>query len=441
MTEMVEHTLSKVVILKDHQFKKIKKITYMSYFTYSNNFLKSEGVEIQKIAESRATPFYCYSKKAITENYNNFKNSFKDMDVKICFSLKSNSNLSVLNILSNLGAGADVVSEGELRKALKAKINSNDIVFSGVGKTEEEIAFAIQNNCFQINIESLSEIKRINAIAEKIGNKQKVALRINPDIDPNTHGKITTGMIENKFGISVSDALNIFTNSNNYKNIILNGIAFHIGSNINEIKPFEESFKIAKKLLQSLNDANIQIETVDVGGGIGIENINFNYSDYSNLINKYLDTSKIQIILEPGRSVSANTGILVSKILYIKRTEEKKFIIIDAGMNDWMRTALYDAQHEVVPIEQKQSKDSIETMIVGPICETTDQFMSSKEYFKVQENEYLAILNTGAYGSSMSSNYNVRPLLEEVMIDENKFYKIRNRQKFEDLINDEIAID
>jgi len=413
----------------------------MTYFTYLKDTLVAEDVEIREIAKNRATPFYCYSKKAITENYNNFSNSFKKIDVKICFSLKSNSNLSILKILSNLGAGADVVSEGELKKALKANIEANNIVFSGVGKTEEEISFAIKNHCLQINVESLSELDRVNTIAGKIGNKQKVALRINPDVDPNTHGKITTGKIENKFGISVNDAFNIFKNSSEYKNIILDGIAFHIGSNINEIKPFEDSFQTTNKLLQNLSDINIPIKTIDIGGGVGIENVNFSYADYSNLISKYFDTSQKQIIIEPGRSISANTGILVSKILYIKKTEERKFIIIDAGMNDWMRAALYDAQHEVVPIEQKQSKDSIETMIVGPICETTDQFISSKEYFEVKEGEYLAILNTGAYGSSMSSNYNVRPLLEEVMIDDNNYYKIRNRQKFEDLISNEIDID
>ena len=413
----------------------------MSYFSYSNNLLKSEGVEIQKIAEDRSTPFYCYSKKAITENYNNFSNSFKNIDVKICFSLKSNSNLSILKILSNLGAGADVVSEGELKKALKANIEANNIVFSGVGKTEEEISFAIKNHCLQINVESLSELNRVNNIAGKIGNTQKVALRINPDVDPNTHGKITTGKSENKFGISVKDAFDIFKNSGEYRNIILDGIAFHIGSNINEIKPFEDSFQTTSDLLQNLSDINVPIETIDVGGGVGIENVNFSYADYSNLISKYFDTSKKQIIIEPGRSISANTGILVSKILYIKKTEDRKFIIIDAGMNDWMRAALYDAQHEIVPIEKKQSKDSVETVIVGPICETTDQFITSKEYFEVQEGEYLAILNAGAYGSSMSSNYNVRPLLEEVMIDGNNYYKIRNRQKFEDLISNEIDID
>jgi diaminopimelate decarboxylase len=403
--------------------------------------LKSEGVEIQKIAEDRSTPFYCYSKKAITENYNNFSNSFKNIDVKICFSLKSNSNLSILKILSNLGAGADVVSEGELKKALKANIEANNIVFSGVGKTEEEISFAITNHCLQINVESLSELNRVNNIAGKIGNTQKVALRINPDVDPNTHGKITTGKSENKFGISVDDAFNIFKNSGEYKNITLDGVAFHIGSNINEIKPFEDSFKITNKLLQNLSDINVPIETIDVGGGVGIENVNFSYTDYSNLISKYFDTSQKQIIIEPGRSISANTGILVSKILYIKKTESRKFIIVDAGMNDWMRTALYDAQHQIVPLEKKQSKDSVETIIVGPICETTDQFISAKKYYDVEEGEYLAILNTGAYGSSMSSNYNVRPLLEEVMIDGNDYYKIRNRQKFEDLINNEIDID
>ena len=287
----------------------------MTYFTYLKDTLVAEDVEIREFAKNKTTPFYCYSKKAITENYNNFSNSFKNIGVKICFSLKSNSNLTILKILSNLGAGADVVSEGELKKALKANIEASNIVFSGVGKTEEEISFAIKNHCLQINVESLSELNRVNAIAGKIGNKQKVALRINPDVDPNTHGKITTGKIENKFGISVNDTLNIFKNSGEYKNIILDGIAFHIGSNINEIKPFEDSFQTTSKLLQNLNDINIPIETVDIGGGVGIENVNFSYADYSSLISKYFDTSQKQIIIEPGRSISANTGILVSKIL------------------------------------------------------------------------------------------------------------------------------
>ena len=412
----------------------------MTYFTYSKDTLVAEDVEIRKIASSRATPFYCYSKKAIMDNYNNFKNSFKNTNVKICFSLKSNSNLSILNVLSNLGAGADVVSEGELKKALKANIKANDIVFSGVGKTDDEISYAIKNQCLQINVESISELKKIDTIAGKIGDKQKIALRINPDVDANTHGKITTGKIENKFGISTSDAFQIFKNYNQYKNITLDGIAFHIGSNIQEIEPFEASFKTTSELIKNLNDINIPIKTVDVGGGVGIENINFSYSEYSNLISKYFDPKNNQIIIEPGRSISANTGILVSKIIYLKKTDDRKFIIIDAGMNDWMRAALYDAQHEIIPLEKTNLKDSVETMIVGPICETTDQFTCSKDYFEVKEGEYLAILNTGAYGSSMSSNYNVRPLLEEVMIDGNEYYKIRNRQKFDDLVSDEINI-
>ena len=413
----------------------------MTYFTYFKDTLVAEDVEIRKIANSRATPFYCYSKKAITDNYNNFKNSFKNTNVKICFSLKSNSNISILNVLSNLGAGADVVSEGEFKKALKANMKGRDIVFSGVGKTDDEISYAIKNQCLQINVESISELQKIDTIAGKIGDKQKVALRINPDVDANTHGKITTGKIENKFGISTSDAFEIFKNYNQYENITLDGIAFHIGSNIQEIEPFEASFKTTSELIKNLNDINIPIKTVDVGGGVGIENINFSYSEYSNLISKYFDPKNNQIIIEPGRSISANTGILVSKIIYLKKTDDRKFIIIDAGMNDWMRAALYDAQHEIIPLEKTNSKDSIETMIVGPICETTDQFTSSKDYFEVKEGEYLAILNTGAYGSSMSSNYNVRPLLEEVMIDGNEYYKIRNRQKFDDLVSDEINID
>ena len=411
----------------------------MSYFTYSNNSLQAEDIEIQRIVETKTTPFYCYSKKAIINNYNNFKNSFSEINAKICFSLKSNSNLSILNILSDLGTGADVVSGGELKKALKARINSGDIIFSGVGKTEEEIIFAIQNNCYQINAESINELKKIDDISGKLGIKQKTALRINPDVNPNTHEKITTGMLENKFGISLNDAFDIYTSSKEYKNINLDGIAFHIGSNINELKPFEESFKIVQKFLKNLSSSNIQ--TIDVGGGIGIDNNDFKFSDYCNLIKKYFDTTNQEIILEPGRLITCNTGILVSKVLYIKKNAGKKFIIIDAGMNDMMRTALYNSEHEILPVKQKELKESMPTEIVGPICETSDKFVSSNEYFQIEEGEYLAILNTGAYGSTMSSNYNARPFLEEIMIDGNRFHTIRNRQNFDDMIKDEVEID
>jgi len=413
----------------------------MSYFTYSNNALIAEEVEIKKIVESKKTPFFCYSSRAIKENYNNFKDCFSEINAKICFSLKSNSNLSIVNILSKLGAGADVVSEGEFKKALKAKINPENIIFSGIGKTEEEIALAINNKCSQINIESSSELNTVNKIAEKLGIKQNIAIRINPDVNANTHDKITTGTLENKFGIPTNETFDIFCNHEKYKSLNLNGIAFHIGSNINELSPFEKTFKISADLIKDLKSKNIKIENIDVGGGIGIEDQTFKYSDYKELLKKYFDLSNQKIILEPGRSICANAAILVSKILYIKRNNRKKFIIIDAGMNDMMRTALYDSEHKILPLIKKEEQEEISTEIVGPICETADKFLSTNKYNDVSENDYVAILNAGAYGSSMSSNYNSRPLLEEVMIEGKNTITIRKRQAFDDMIKDEILID
>ena len=410
----------------------------MPYFEYIGDNLFSEKTEISRITKEINTPFYCYSLNAIKKNISNYKNNTDDIKAKICFALKSNSNISILSEIAKEGLGADVVSKGEFQKALKAGINPNNIVFSGVGKSYDEIKFAIQNNCFQINIESVSEIKKINEIAGNLQLKQNVAIRINPDVTPNTHSKITTGSLENKFGISIDDTMKVFDQQNLYKNININGIAFHIGSQIMEIDPFEKACIAAKQLINNIESKGSKITTVDVGGGIGINEENeFQFIEYFKMIQKYFNKDQMQIIFEPGRSILGNAGILVSKVLYVKKTRNKNFVIIDAGMNDFIRPALYDVEHPLLPLIKNNKTTKLPIDIVGPICESSDKFLSTKKFQDLNEGEYIAILNAGAYGSSMSSNYNVRPLIQEVLINNDQFHLIKKLQTFEEMITNE----
>ena len=414
----------------------------MSYFKYRGNNLCSENTEIEKITKKINTPFYCYSLGAIKKNINNYKNNTHNINAKICFALKSNSNLTILSEIAKEGLGADVVSKGEFQKALKSGIKSENIIFSGVGKSYDEIKFAIQEKCFQINAESISEVKKINEIAGNLNLVQNVAIRINPNVTPDTHSKITTGSIENKFGISIDNAMKIFDQKNLYENININGIAFHIGSQIMEVDPFEKACIAAKQMIDKLEIAGSKIKTVDVGGGIGISERNdFEFIKYFKMIQKYFNKKNdIQVIFEPGRSILGNAGILVSKILYIKEAENKNFVIIDAGMNDFIRPALYESEHPILPLLKNDNKKKFPLDIVGPICESSDKFLSVEQFQDIHEGDYIAILNAGAYGSSMSSNYNVRPLIEEILINDDQFYIIKKIQMFEELIAHEINL-
>ncbi len=410
----------------------------MSELKYENNILRFGNISIDEISEKHQTPFYCYSKSVLTNNYNNFNNIFSDLDYKICFSLKSNSNLSLLRILASLDAGADVVSEWEFKKAIGAGIPPQKIVFSGIGKNENEIKHAIANDCFQINVESLAELKKINQIAEGIGKVQNIGIRINPDVQSGTHEKITTGSLENKFGISVNETLEIFNKTKEFSSLSITAIAFHIGSNIKDLSPFKNSFEVAKNLIDKIQLNYNSLKTIDVGGGISPEERNFSFKDYYDMLISYFDKERFNFIFEPGRLIAADAGILVSKVLYTKISEGKKFIIIDAGMNDMMRPALYDAQHEILTSKLNDSDHNIETEIVGPICESSDKFMRTTKFANIQEGDNVVIKNVGAYGSTMSSNYNARPFIEELLIDKEEIQIIRKKQSFDDFIKNEL---
>ena len=416
----------------------------MKYFNYKDENLISENVSITNIAAEVQTPFYCYSANAFKNNFNALKNAFKEINPKICYATKSYSNLSILNLLQKEGAGADVVSVGELKKSLIAGIMPHDIVFSGVGKTSDEIEFAIINKIFQINAESTSELNTINKIAQKLGTLQQVGIRINPDVTGKTHENISTGGIGDKFGIPFSEVKNLFLNNEHFENIDISGIAFHIGSQIHDIEPFKKVFQKTGELIKEINKNKQIIKVLDIGGGFGVDYENnqkeFPIEEYAELVKNSFDTKNLTVVIEPGRSISWDTGILVTKVLYIKKHGEKKFIITDCGMNDLMRPALYDGYHKILPLAETKNTEKISTDIVGPICESTDRLFSSNEFYDVKEGDLLAILNSGAYGSSMSSNYNVRPLVDEILIDKDNYNIIRNRQSFEESIAQEIKI-
>ena len=408
----------------------------MSYFRYINNKLFIEKSEISKIIKKNKTPFYLYSSQQLKDNYLNFSKVFKNVKPLICFATKANSNLTILKTLGRLGAGADVVSGGELLKAIKAGIKPNKIVFSGVGKTEEELNLAIKKKILLINVESESEAVLINKIAKKLNKIVSIGFRLNPNVDAKTHKKISTGKAENKFGLSIKNFTLFFKNINKYKNIKIDALSVHIGSQILSDIPFKKTLNVLLKLIIFLK---IKLKFVDLGGGFGInyekKDKKINLTNYSRLVQELKKKLNCTIIFEPGRSIVGNIGIIVTKIQYIKKGQRKNFIILDAGMNDFMRPALYDVQHNIIPLKKvnKKNKDLIE--FVGPICESTCKFGKYKNYQKISENDFVAITNVGAYGSSLSSNYNTRPLIAELLVNKHKIRSIRKKQNLLKLIN------
>ena len=391
---------------------------------------------MQVLQKKNITPFYLYSENQIKENYIKFSNTFRKTNPLICFAVKSNSNLSILRSLGKLGAGMDVVSGGELLKALKAGIKANKIVFSGVGKTEEELKIAINKKILLINCESESEAKIINKIAKKLNKKVSIGFRLNPNIDAKTHKKISTGKADNKFGISIKNFSVFFKEIEKLENINLEALSVHIGSQILTDVPYKKVLSILSKLIKNLD---LKLKFVDLGGGFGINYSKkdklINLKKYSNLVHSFSKKLNCKIIFEPGRSIVGNSGILVSKIQYIKEGSNKKFIILDTGMNDFMRPALYDAKHNIIPVKKINKKMRGIMEFVGPICESTCKFGKYKNYQKVSENDFVAITNVGAYGSSLSSNYNTRPLIAEILVNKNKLKFIRKKQNLLKLIS------
>ena len=408
----------------------------MQNLGYVGNNLFVEKLSIKNILKKNKTPFYIYSESQIAFNFLKFANTFKKTDPLICFAAKSNSNLNILRVLGKLGAGADVVSGGELLKALKAGIRPNKIVFSGVGKTEEELKIAINKKILLINCESESEAKLVNNLAKKLRKKVSIGFRLNPNVDAKTHKNISTGKAENKFGLSIKNFKVFLKTVKTFKNVKLEALSVHIGSQILNDTPFRKTLNVMSKLIKELK---LNLKYVDLGGGFGINYTDkekpINLSKYSKLVHNFSKKLNCKIIFEPGRSIIGNTGLLISKIQFIKKGANKNFIILDAGMNDFMRPALYEAVHKIIPISKKSSRMKGKIEFVGPICETTCKFGVYKNYPKINENEFVAITNVGAYGSSLSSNYNTRPLVAEILINKNKLRYIRKKQNLLKLIN------
>ena len=401
---------------------------------YKNNRYYIENISVDKICKIAGTPTYIYSYNKIKENILNFKKQFNSIDPLTCFSVKSNNNINILKIIKSFGLGADVVSMGELIRALKAGISPKKIVFSGVGKTKEELKFAIKNKILLINTESESELRMIEKIAKSMKKKIDIGLRLNPDTDAKTLSKISTGKKENKFGLDRRELLGIINNIKNSKYLNLLCLSVHIGSQITSHKPYE---KMLKELSDTIKASKYKFEYIDLGGGMGIQYDKsekaLNYVKYLSLIKKFLKKYKCKIIFEPGRSIIGNTGYLASRVIYMKNSGKKNFVILDAAMNDFMRPALYGARHKILAAKKNNSKSNKIYEFVGPICETTDKFLTTSKFQVLNEGDVVLICDVGAYGIVLSSNYNLRTIPQEVLIKGSKIKTIKIRQSLKAL--------
>jgi diaminopimelate decarboxylase len=421
----------------------------MHHFQYRDGKLFCEKVSIDSLVKKYGTPLYVYSEQTFTDHFQKLHEELADLDHLICFAMKSNSNQGVLRVIANLGGGFDVVSEGELRRAVAAGGDPTKCVFAGVGKTEDEIAYALRQRIYSFNVESEPELERINKVAAKLKLRAPVAVRVNPNVDAGTHAKITTGTYENKFGIAFEEVAGVYARAAKLKNLHLRGLQMHIGSQLTEVNPFEAAVKKVIPLFETLTKKH-NFEFFSIGGGLGIR-----YQDalasgnekwwqrpeskkiltpktYAERLLPLLKPLGVRILIEPGRFISGNAGILVTRVEYVKRTGRKNFVIVDAAMNDLIRPAFYDSYHEIVPLVKK-SGSTIASDVVGPICESGDFFCKNRPLAKVGSGEYIALLSAGAYGSVMGSNYNTRSLPAEVLVKGNKSALVRERQSIEDI--------
>lgn len=411
----------------------------MHYFYYRNNELWCEEVEVREIARAVGSPFYLYSAATFRRHFLAYQKAFAERRHLVCYAVKSNSNLAVLNLLADLGSGADIVSGGELFRALRAGIPAERIVYSGVGKTREEIAAGIEAGILLFNVESIEEMETISAVASGMGSVARISFRVNPDVDPMTHPYISTGLSKNKFGISMDQAPDAYSRAMADSALEVVGIDCHIGSQLTDITPFSDAFQRVNLLVEKLEERRINLRYIDIGGGLGIR-----YDDespplpaeYARPIIDAMEGMPHTLIIEPGRSISGNAGILVTKVLYTKTTHLKQFYVVDAAMNDLARPSLYQAFHEILPVERRDG-DTVTVDIVGPICETGDFLARDRSIQALEQGELVAVMSAGAYGFSMSSNYNSRPRVAEVMVDGNNFEVIRERETLEDLVRGE----
>lgn len=403
---------------------------------YRDNVLHIEGVPVTDIVAHWGTPCYIYSRGAIKQQWQDFSRSLAEYPHQICYAVKANSNLAVLNVLAKLGAGFDIVSGGELARVLAAGGEASKIVFSGVGKTKDEIKQALQANINCFNVESAEELKRIEAIAKELNLSAPIALRINPDIDAGTHPYISTGLKENKFGIAIHDAYELYHYAAKSDALKIKGVACHIGSQLTELNPFLQALDQLLLIQEKLAQENIQLEHIDIGGGLGVK---YNgeeppaIEDYCQaIIQKLYHRNNITLKIEPGRALVANAGVLITRIEYLKKSSHKNFAIVDAGMNDLIRPALYDAWQLIQPVTIRNNVKEETYDVVGPVCETGD-FLGNDRLLKIEPNDLLAIRGSGAYGFVMSSNYNSRPRVAELMVDGDYVYLVRERETIAEL--------
>ena len=412
----------------------------MHDFQYHQNELYCEEVAIKMIADLVDTPFYLYSNHTLENHFKVFDSAFSKIDHLTCFSVKANSNLTVLKIFINLGGGADIVSGGELYRVLNAGADPLKVVFSGVGKGTKELEYALEAGILMFNIESAQELTTINQVAQRLGTKARIALRVNPHIDPKTHPYISTGLKKNKFGIEINQALEDYREAKKLKHLEIIGVDCHIGSQITEIQPFVETLRKVKELVVTLRQEDIEIQYIDLGGGLGIT---YNQEqpphprEYASALIEEMKDFNCTLILEPGRVIAGNAGILVTKVLYLKEGTEKTFVTVDAAMNDLIRPSLYGAFQAIQPVVKTEGEEMVAD-IVGPICESGDFFAKERTIPRLKSDDLIAIMSAGAYGFTMSSNYNSRPRVPEVLVAGKEFYVIRERESYEDLIRGEI---
>ncbi|MFC5586205.1 diaminopimelate decarboxylase [Nitratireductor kimnyeongensis] len=413
----------------------------MNHFEYRDGVLHAEDVAVPAIAQAVGTPFYCYSTATLTRHYRVFSEAFEGLEALVCYAMKANSNQAVLTTLARLGAGMDVVSEGELRRALAAGVPAGKILFSGVGKTAREMDVALQAGILCFNVESMPELEQLSARATALGLTANVSLRINPDVDAKTHKKISTGKAENKFGIGWKDARAAYARAAELPGLNVTGIDMHIGSQITELQPFDDAFALLTDLTEALRADGHAIEHVDLGGGLGVP-----YADdgdqpplptaYAEVVRKHMQKLGLKVMLEPGRLIAANAGILVSEVIYVKEGEAKNFVIVDAAMNDLIRPTLYEAFHSIRPVAEPQKEaGSMIADVVGPVCETGDYLALDRKLPLLKAGDLIAIGSAGAYGAVQASTYNSRPLVPEVLVNGDRFHVIRTRPSHEQLID------
>jgi len=415
----------------------------MHDFQYRGDELFCEEVPVRGIAETVGTPFYLYSLNTLESHFRAFQNAFSKVDHLICFSAKANSNIAILRIFVRMGGGVDVVSGGELFRSMKASVSPDKIVYSGVGKREDEIEYALELPILMFNIESTQELVLIDQIAGRMKTRAPVALRVNPDVDPKTHPYISTGLKKNKFGINLQKSLDDYRLANTLPNVKVIGVSCHIGSQLTEVRPFVEAVQRIKELVLKLRAEGMNIQYMDIGGGLGIT---YNQEepphprDYAQALMKELQEIDCTLILEPGRVIVGNAGVLVTKVLYTKEGDEKNFIVVDAAMNDLIRPSLYGSYQRIQPVH-RSDRPEWTADVVGPICESSDFLAKDRKLPRTEQGDLLAVMSAGAYGFSMASNYNSRPRVAEVLVAKDKFFVIRQREDYDDLIRGEIIPD